>query len=162
MASTNEYVEQRSNESNKSQMGDLVHDGEHSVADTAPHVSVSKTKRPVKRNIQLSVVLLSGIFIVFQISISVRSGGTPSQEQIAAEERTRDQIQACMLLFWEIAAQLSEGQQVDRSLRCEETNLPLLVVSEGDDLRISHPRPEALGLTGIYVLRSNPVPILLD
>ena len=59
-----------------------------------------------------------------------------------------------MLIFWEIAAQLSEGQQVDRSLRCEETNLPLLVVLEGDDLRIRHPRPEALGLTGIYVLRS--------
>jgi hypothetical protein len=59
----------------------------------------------------------------------MRSGGTLSQEEIAAEERTRDQIQACMLIFWEIAAQLSEGQQVDRSLRCEETNLPLLVVS---------------------------------
>jgi hypothetical protein len=59
--------------------------------------------------------------------------------------------------------QLSEGQQVDRSLRCEENNLPLLVVSEGDDF--AHQAildPEALGLTGIYVLRSNPVPILLD
>ncbi len=162
VASTNEYVEQRSNESNKSQMGDLVHDGEHSAANTAPQVSVSKTKSTAKRNIQLAVTLLSGIFIVFQISISARSGGTSSQEEIAAEERTRDQIQACMLIFWEIATQLNEGQQVDRSLRCEETDLPLLVVSEGDDLRVSHPRPEALGLTGIYVLRSNPVPILLD
>lgn len=89
VASTNEYVEQRSNESNKSQMGDLVHDGEHSVADTAPHVSVCKTKSTAKRNIQLAVVLLSGIFIVFQISISMRSGGTLSQEEIVAEERTR-------------------------------------------------------------------------
>ena len=142
-------------------MGDLVLDGEHSAANTAPQVSVSKTKSTAKRNIQLAVTLLSGIFIVFQISISARSGGTLFQEEIAAEERTRDQIQACMLIF-RIATQLNEGQQVDRSLRCEETDLPLLVVSEGDDLRVSHPRPEALGLTGIYVLRSNPVPILLD
>ncbi|HAR90991.1 MAG TPA: hypothetical protein DCR45_08455, partial [Gammaproteobacteria bacterium] len=77
-------------------MGDLVHDGEHSAANTAPQVSVSKTKSTAKRNIQLAVTLLSGIFIVFQISISARSGGTSSQEEIAAEERTRDQIQACM------------------------------------------------------------------
>ncbi len=90
------------------------------------------------------------------------SGGTLSREEIAVEERIRDQTQACMLIFWEIAAQLSEGQQVDRSLRCEETNLPLLVVPEGDDLRISHPRPEVLGLSDIYVLRSNPIPILVD
>jgi hypothetical protein len=72
VASTNEYVEQRSIESNKSQMGDLVHDGEHSAANTAPQVSVSKTKSTAKRNIQLAVTLLSGIFIVFQISITAR------------------------------------------------------------------------------------------
>ena len=140
-----------------------THIGESVLCERCESVaSVSKTKSTAKRNIQLAVTLLSGIFIVFQISISARSGGTSSQEEIAAEERTRDQIQACMLIFWEIATQLNEGQQVDRSLRCEETDLPLLVVSEGDDLRVSHPRPEALGLTGIYVLRSNPVPILLD
>ena len=97
-----------------------------------------------------------------QLTFSFGSDTPLTQEQVLSEEITRNQIESCMLVFWEIATVLSNGGEPADSLRCPETGLPMVTANVGDDLRISHPRPDLLGLSDLYVLRSNPVPILVE
>ena len=100
--------------------------------------------------------------MVFQISASLRSNMPLTPQQVQAEETQLFQIESCMMVFWDIATQLANGEEPDANLRCEETGLPMLVATENGDLRISHPRPDLLGLTDIFVTRSNPVPIVVE
>lgn len=112
--------------------------------------------------IQIAVVIVCCIFIVFQITQSLGSGGILSQREIATQEQTRNQIEACMLVFWEIAMQFSNGQQANTALRCPDTNAPLQVTRQDGDVIVRHPQPAALGVSDIYVRRSNPTPVLVD
>ena len=67
---------------------------------------------------------------------------------------TRQAVQAledCRLVFEEIGYVLEDGELPDDTLRCAETNMPNIVSRSGDTIRVSHPNPEAYGLSDIYV-----------
>lgn len=118
--------------------------------------------RERNEKIQMAIVIACCIFIVYQITMSIGSGGVLNQQEIIAQETRRNQIEACMLVFWEIAMQFSNGEQADTALRCPDTEAPLQVARQDGDVIVRHPRPAALGVTDIYVRRSDPTPILVE
>lgn len=162
IASIESYVEAKSKESNEPKVNDLVSNVEP-VADNQQEYSGSTASGPdVKEKVLMGIVVACCVFIAYQITTSLGTTSSLTQTEVLAEERTRDQIESCMLVFWEIATALSEGGEPDDSMRCQDTGLPMIVATIDGDLRISHPRPDLLGLTDIYVTRSNPVPILVE
>ncbi|MCG8415885.1 MAG: hypothetical protein MI746_16850 [Pseudomonadales bacterium] len=162
VASIESYVEAKSRESNESRVEELITKAEQAVENTQSYESTISASPDKKEKMLMGIVIASCVFIAYQITNSLGSTSTLSQSEIMAEERTRDQIESCMLVFWEIASVLSDGGELSESLRCEDTGLPMVVADVDGDLRVSHPRPDLLGLTDIYVTRSNPVPILVE
>jgi len=133
---------------------------QRSLPRNEPRNQVATQQRSEK--IQIAVVLLCCVVIFYQIAQSIGSGGMLSQQQIIAQEQTRNQIEACMLVFWEIAMQFSNGQQPRPGLRCPDTEQPLQIARQDGDVIVRHPRPSALGVSDIYVRRSDPTPILVE
>ncbi len=162
LASIESYVEAKSKESNESRVDDLLIRAEQAVENTQSYEPAASAGPDRKEKVLMGIVIASCVFIAYQITNSLGSTSTLSQAEVMAEERKRDQIESCMLVFWEIASVLSNGGDPGESLRCEDTGLPMVVANVDGDLRVSHPRPELLGLTDIYVTRSNPVPILVE
>lgn len=116
----------------------------------------------LNEKVQMAIVIACCILIVYQITQSIGSGGILGQREIAAQEQSRNQIEACMLVFWEIAMQFSNGQQPNTTLRCPDTDAPLQVARQDGDVIVRHPQPSALGVSDLYVRRSNPTPILVE
>jgi len=81
---------------------------------------------------------------------------------IFAEELVRDQVESCVLVFWEIAEILQNGQVPDETLKCAETDLPNIVTRSADDIIVSHPQPQLLGYSEIFVSKNSPIPELVN
>ncbi len=157
------FVEHKAKEVARNNVSELLGEAEQAVEQAKLYENKSIAQSPDhKEKVLMGIVMVSCVFIAFQIFSSLGSNSSLSAEEILAEERSRDQIESCMLVFWEIAAQLANGIDPDDSLRCSDSGLPMIVATVDGDLRISHPRPELLGLTDIYVTRSNPIPILVE
>ena len=143
-------------------MGDLV------SKDKTDHRQTAVSSKPVKHSpdgkekMLMGIVIVSTLFIGFQIFTSLGSGGMMTTAEIQAQDRTRNQLADCMLVFWEIAGQLADGRQPGNSLRCAETGLPMEIIHRDGDILVRHPRPDLLGLSDIYVTRSNPTPIVVN
>ena len=155
------FVAQRSS-TKQEKFGALLAEGEVAESQARAVQPDIKTRTDTKALFHIGIVLVCCAIVVFRIFMSVTGQGALTPQQVAAEERTRNQIEACMLVFWEIAEVLAAGRTPGDNLRCEETGLPMNVTTSNGDLRISHPRPDLLGLTDIFVTRSNPVPILVE
>ncbi|MDA1369614.1 MAG: hypothetical protein O2971_02485 [Proteobacteria bacterium] len=136
------------------------------VEDRSEHTGADEAKRnrhpDRSEKAHMAVVILSCVFIAYQISNSIGSGASLSPLQIQEQEDNRFAIESCMLVFWDIATQLANGGQPDPTASCVEAGAPMLIARSNGDLRISHPRPELLGFSDIYVTRSNPVPIMVE
>ena len=155
------YVEARSRtESN--QVDSLLAEAESAVALTLAVEPRASDRSNTKEKVHMALVLICCIVIVYQIAGSFSRQGMLAPQEILAEDRMRNQIEACMLVFWEIASELSAGRSPTDNLRCEDTGLPMIVAEINGDMRISHPRPDVLALTEIYITRSNPVPVLVE
>jgi hypothetical protein len=155
------FVAQRST-AKQEKVGTLLAEAETAVSQTQLIQPEVKSRTDTKEKVHIAIVLVCCVAIAFQIFNAFSGQGALTPQQIIAEDRTRNQIEACMLVFWEIAEVLAAGRTPDETLRCEETGLAMNVVTMGGDLRISHPRPDLLGLTDIYVTRSNPIPIVVE
>lgn len=155
------YVELRSS-TESDQVDSLLAEAESAITQTFKTEPEVGHNSGSKEKLHISLVLFCCVIIVYQIVGSFGDQSMLSPQQILTEDRTRNQIEACMLVFWEIAEELSAGRSPADSLRCDDTGLPLIVANVNGDLRISHPRPDLLGLTDIYITRSNPVPILVE
>lgn len=155
------FVAQRSS-AKQEKVGALLAEAGTAVHQTQIIQPDVKSKTDTKEIVHIVIVLVCCVAIAFQIFRSFSGQGALTPQQIIAEDRTRNQIEACMLVFWEIAEVLAAGRTPGENLRCEETGLAMNVVTVDGDLRISHPRPDLLGLTDIYVTRSNPIPIVVE
>lgn len=160
-SSLSDFVEKQQNTKNE-KVEQLLSEVESRLDNTNTAEPTISHNPDIKEKVQMGLVIISCIFITYQITGSFRANAPLTQQQIQVEESQRFQIESCMLVFWDIAQGLANGEEPDDSLRCEETGLPMLIARENGDLRVSHPRPDLLGLTDIYVTRSNPTPILVE
>ena len=110
----------------------------------------------------MAIVVLSCVFIAIRIGGSLADPAALNQDQVRRQVQARDQLENCMLVFWEIAAVLENGGTPDPSMSCAEAGMPNLITMVGGDLVVSHPRPELHGYSEIVVSRSNPVPRLVQ
>lgn len=162
-ASLSSFVEKKSQQKQDSAMGALLKAGEEEEARRPAIEDRSDSGSPVRsEKVQIAVVLLCCLIIVVQITRSLGSGTVMNQQQIAAQEQTRDQIESCMLVFWEIALRFTNNEPLANNLRCPDSTMPLIVTRTENDIVVRHPQPGALGLTDIYISRSNPTPILVE
>ena len=120
-----------------------------------------REKKPEKsERIQIAIVIACCVFIAFRIALSLSSNAPLSQPEIQAQETRRNQIEGCMIVFWEVAELLRAGQTPESGVRCPGTATPLQIATVDGDTVVRHPDPQSLGLAAIYVTRSNPTPIV--
>lgn len=163
IAALSEMVEKKSAEHDPGGMGALLEEGEHQ-ARQAPRIEQPKASGHNDRSekIQMAIVIICCIFIVVQITRSLGSGAMLNQQEIAVQEQIRNNIEACMLVFWEIAMRFSNDQPLDTGYRCPGSTQALTVTRNGAEVTVRHPQPETLGVTDIYVSKSEPTPILIE
>lgn len=111
--------------------------------------------------VHMAVVIVSCIFIAFQISGSLGTGQVLNNVQIIEQEQARNSVENCVMKFWEIAELLQNDRLPNDSHNCSETNLPNVVTRLGNDIIVHHPQPQLLGYTEIVVRKSNPIPELI-
>lgn len=162
IASLQSFVETKSREVARSNVSSLLEEAEQAVEHSRQDYGSHESTTDYKEKTLMGIVILSCVFIGFQIFNSLGSNRPLSAEEIIAEETTRNQIENCMLVFWEIATRFANGDGYDDSLQCPEAGMPMDVATIDGELRVSHPRPDLLGLTDIYVLRGDPTPILVE
>ncbi len=71
--------------------------------------------------------------------------------EAAAAFEASQALEECRLVFEEIGYLLEDGDALDPSLRCADTDAPNIVERRGQSVRVSHPNPGAYGLSAIYV-----------
>jgi hypothetical protein len=71
--------------------------------------------------------------------------------EAAAAFEASQALEQCRLVFEEIGYLLEDGEEIDSSLQCADSNVPNIVERRGDTVRVSHPNPRAYGLSAIYV-----------
>lgn len=111
--------------------------------------------------IHMAIVIVSCIFITFQITGSLGSGRVLNTAQIIEQEQQRNSLENCVMKFWEIAELLQDDQMPNDTHNCAGTNLPHVITRVDNDIIVSHPQPQLLGYTEIVVRKSNPVPELI-
>lgn len=111
--------------------------------------------------VHIAVVIISCVFIAFQITGSLGTGRVLNATQVIAQEQNRISVESCVQKFWEIADVLQNGGTPNDSHNCLGTNLPHVITRVGDDIIVNHPQPQLLGYTEIVVSKSNPVPELI-
>jgi hypothetical protein len=138
------------------------------IADEDTHSSVvsgreTKRQKAAKRQRIYLGVAIFGFLILAARLVTLYTSNTPlTNEEIRAQELARAQLSACVQVFWEIAAQLQNNQPPNDPLQCAEAGMPNIITRTGNDITVTHPRPELLGYKEIYVSKSNPVPILVE
>jgi hypothetical protein len=108
--------------------------------------------------IHMAVVILSCVFIAFQITGSLGSGVVLNAQEIIVQEQQRVELESCAAKFWEIAQVLQQNRVPNNSLNCTGTTLPHIVTRTSDDIIVRHPEPQRLGYSEIVVSKKNPVP----
>ncbi len=112
-----------------------------------------------REKLYMAILLISCLFIAFRVYTTLGPGSILTPQQIQAEEIAISQLSLCETVFWEIAAQLQNNQEPDASLACAETDDLNIISRVGDDIIVTHPHPELLGYSQIYIRKSNPIPI---
>jgi hypothetical protein len=97
-----------------------------------------------------------------QLYFSMGPPSVLSVEEVRALELAESRLNECVQVFWRVADLLQRDQIPDPSLACQEAGAPLIVTRTGDDVIVTHPRPELLGYASISVTKSNPIPMLLN
>jgi len=150
-----------SGNSRSSAMSKLIEEGRSLNTE----ISIERKRKPRSRMwdvIQGVGILACFVFIGIQMYMNFGGGAILSPTEIAAEERQRDQIQRCVMVFWEIAEVLKQGQTPNESLRCTEPGSPNIVARVDNDIIVRHPSPQLLGYSDIFVTKNNPVPVLVQ
>ena len=102
----------------------------------------------------MPIVIVSFLFIAFRLYTTIDAASVLTQQQIQAQEISINQFNLCVMVFWEIAAQLQNNREPDASLACAETDDPNIISRVGDDIIITHPHPELLGYSEIFIRRA--------
>lgn len=162
-ASLSSFVDKQSRQHSGAGMGALLEEGEKQAREAPviqPQTRIDANER--KDKILMVIVILCCVFIVVQISRSLGSGAILSQQQIAVQEQTRNNIEACMLIFWEIAMQFSNGDTTLTPRRCPGSSMNLTISRDAGAVIVRHPQPATLGVSDIYVSSADPTPILVE
>lgn len=114
-----------------------------------------------REKMHMAIVVLGCVFIGFRLFTDIGSRQVLSAQQVQQEEIAIERRTLCVQVFWEIAAILQNGEEPESSLRCEETPAINIVTRADGDIVVRHPNPRILGLSDLYVSRSNPTPTAL-
>ena len=107
-----------------------------------------------------SVATLGAVFIGVRLFFTLGPPAVMSVAEIQEQELLEAKLSSCVQVFWEIAAVLQNNRVPGEDMRCADPGTPNIVVQQGNDVIVRHPKPEVLGYNQIYVSRSNPIPIL--
>lgn len=138
-----------------------VQDHERQTEDALRAEKASKGKEPNDKFL-MTVILVCTVFVGYRITASIQDSRPLSQQEIIAEVQARDDLENCMLVFWEIASILQNNQTPPSTLQCAEAGAPMLVTQLDNDIIVRHPRPDLHGFSEIVVSRSNPIPELIE
>ncbi|MFT4863529.1 MAG: hypothetical protein ACI95C_002761 [Pseudohongiellaceae bacterium] len=111
--------------------------------------------------IHMAVVIISCVFIGFQITGSLGTGAVLNPLEIINQEQTRNELESCVAKFWEIAELVKQDRTPNNSHNCAGTTLALIVTRSRDDIIVHHPEPQRLGYSEIVVSKKNPIPELI-
>ncbi len=75
---------------------------------------------------------------------------TKSEEQIAQEQGIM-LLEACREVFQGIGIRLAEGEIPVSTPSCPGTNIPNIILRQGNRITVSHPNPRQFGLSELYV-----------
>jgi hypothetical protein len=118
-------------------------------------------KPGTSEKVHMAVVILSCVFIAFQITGSLGTGKVLNPQEIINQEQQRVALEGCVATFWEIAELLQQDRAPSNRLNCTGNSLPLIVTRTSDDIVVRHPQPQSLGYSEIVVSKKNPVPELI-
>lgn len=127
--------------------------------DAKPKKQTLEESLEKREKLHMTIVIVSFLFIAFRLYTTIGAASALTQQQIQGEEIVINRLNLCVMVFWEIAAQLQNNREPDASLACAETDDPNIISRIGDDIIITHPHPELLGYSEIFIRKSNPVPI---
>ena len=144
------------------QLKDLVSEAVAITEETEALQSVEGKRTLSHEQLHMGIVMLCFVFMAVWLSFVAGSVSDLTEEQISFEEQRRDQIELCVQNFWEIAELLQNIQLPDASLNCVEGAEAHIVTRVGDDIIVSHPRPELLGYSEIVVSKNSPIPVLVN
>lgn len=143
---TENFVAAQSNKLNKAEI-DLVLN-KHSADKDSERAGVEKRKDSVI----LWLGFGGGSAMVF---ISLLIYAFPMLFQFDAEAaaafEASQALEECRLVFEQIGYLLEDGEALNPSLQCADSNVPNIVDRLGDTVRVSHPNPGQYGLSAIYV-----------
>jgi len=111
--------------------------------------------------VHMAVVILSCVFIAFQITGSLGSGAVLNAQEIIDQEQKRVALESCVAKLWTIADLLQQDRTPNNTHNCDGTNLSHIVTRTSDDIIVRHPEPQSLGYSEIVVSKKNPVPELI-
>ncbi len=118
-------------------------------------------KPGTSEKVHMAVVILSCVFIAFQITGSLGSGGVLNAQQIMDQEQRRIELESCVAKFWAISELLQQDRAPNNSHKCDGTDLAHIVTRTANDIIVRHPEPQRLGLSDMVVSKMNPVPELI-
>ncbi len=111
--------------------------------------------------VHMAVVILSCVFIAFQITGSLGTGAVLNAQEIINQEQRRIELESCVAKFWQIAELVKQDRAPNTSHNCAGTTLAHVVTRTSDDIIVRHPEPQRLGYSEIVVSKKNPVPELI-
>jgi hypothetical protein len=96
-------------------------------------------KPGASEKVHMGIVIVSCIFIAFQISGSLGTGKVLNAAQVIEQEQNRISLENCVQKFWQIAGILKSGGAPNSSHNCLGTSLPNVVTRTGNDVIVNHP-----------------------
>ncbi len=152
-------VEARSQSRPDNKFGQMLSEDASNIAE--PRKAPLEASIEKREKLHMVIVIFSVIFIGIRVVTSLGSASLLTQQQVRAQELSIAQLNDCVSVFWEIAAEFSAGRVPDASLACRETNDPNIITRDGDDIIVTHPHPKLHGYSEIYIASSNPVPMFV-
>lgn len=124
------------------------------MAQTTTHRITEEEERIKSRN-KDGVYVKGGAFmgvmmIVASLSLYAFPDMMKSDEQLL-EEQSVTSLVACQEVFQAIGIMLSEGRIPETTMSCPGTNIPNIILRQGDKVTVSHPNPRQFGLDEFYV-----------
>ena len=93
---------------------------------------------------------LGALMIIASIGLYAYPDMMKSDTQLTQEESVL-RLTECRQVFQAIGIRLSEGEIPASTMRCPGTNIPNIVLRQGNKITVSHPNPRQFGLAELYV-----------
>jgi hypothetical protein len=113
-------------------------------------------KKKADRKLKIKTVYIKGgiglalLMLFVSIGLYAYPDLRKSDVQLAQEQAVI-LLEECRQVFQAIGIRLSEGEIPDSTMSCPGTNIPNIILRQGNKITVSHPNPRQFGLVELYV-----------